>query len=80
MRTRQTNADLRRSQIEHDLPHLHRERWNRIAAELADQIAGEIGEQRAAIERKLEQHYALRFRPESSRDALLAEAGADPAR
>ncbi len=68
------NAELRRFQIEHDLPQLHRERWNRIAAELSEQIEKATGDRRAELSQALDQHYANRFRPETSRPALLAEA------
>lgn len=70
-----TNPELRRHQIEHDLPHLHRQRWSRIAGELVEQKEAATGDDRARIERELEQHFANRFKPESSRAALLAEAG-----
>lgn len=75
MVTTHSNPELRRFQIENDLPHLHRERWNRITAELTDQIDAATGEERARLEQQLDQHYSNRFRSETSRDALLAEAG-----
>lgn len=71
------NPELRRRQIEHDLPHLHRERWNRIAAELGEQIEAAAGDEREQLKQRLDSHYADRFHPETSRAALLAEAGAD---
>lgn len=71
------NPELRRRQIEHDLPHLHRERWNRIAAELGEQIEAAAGDERERLKQRLDEHYADRFHPETSRAALLAEAGAD---
>lgn len=73
------NPSLRRSQIEHDLPHLHRERWNRIATELGAQIVAAAGDEREQLKQRLDKHYADRFHPETSRAALLAEAGADKA-
>ena len=79
MEPMQRNPELRRSQIEHDLPHLHRERWNRITAELAEQIEAAAGDEREHLKQRLHQHYADRFHPETSRTALLAEAGADKA-
>lgn len=79
MMTQKANAELRRRQIEHDLPHLHRERWNRIAAELGEQIEAAAGDEREHLKQRLDQHYADRFHPETSRAALLAEAGADRA-
>ena len=69
------NAELRRFQIEHDLPQLHRERWNRIAAELSEQVYAATDDTRAELSQALDQHYANRFRPETSLPALLAEAG-----
>ncbi|WP_146173433.1 hypothetical protein [Sphingomonas faeni] len=70
-----SDPELRRFQIEHDLPHLHRERWNRIAAELTDQIEAATGDDRARLQHQFDRHYEDRFRSESSREALLAEAG-----
>lgn len=75
MVTTHSNPELRRFQIENDLPHLHRERWNRIEAELTEQIEAATGETRSQLERQLDQHYSNRFRSETSREALLAEAG-----
>ena len=75
MTSPKSNAELRRFQIEHDLPQLHRERWNRIAAELSDKMYAATGDRRAELTQALDRHYADRFRPETSRAALLAEAG-----
>jgi hypothetical protein len=75
MVTTHSDPELRRFQIEHDLPHLHRERWNRIAAELSGQIEAATGDDRARLQHQLDRHYKDRFRSESSRQALLAEAG-----
>ena len=79
MDARQQNPGLRLSQIKHDLPHLHKVRWARIADELAERIEQATGDERTAIERELDQHYTNRFRPESSRAALLAEVGIEGA-
>ena len=75
MVTTHSNPELRRFQIEHDLPHLHRERWNRITSELTDQIEAATGEDRTRLQQQLDHHYSNRFRSETSREALLAEAG-----
>lgn len=77
MTTANPNPELRRRQIEHDLPHLHRERWNRIMVELSEQIEAATGDDREQLKQRLDSHYADRFHPETSRAALLAEAGAD---
>lgn len=71
------NAVLRRSQIEHDLPHLHRERWYRIALELGERIKQAEGDERDGLQREIDRHYLTRFHPETSRAALLAEAGVE---
>ena len=71
----QPNPELRRQQIEADLPYLHKERWNRITRDLRDQIEQAPPAERDAIEEQLRQHYTTRFHPETSRAALLAEAG-----
>lgn len=75
MATTHTDPELRRWQVDQDLPHLHRERWNRIATELSERIEAATGDDRAELQHQLDQHYGDRFRPESSRKALLAEAG-----
>lgn len=75
MDTGRANASLRLSQIEHDLPYLHRERWYRIALELAERIKQAEGDERDNLQREIDRHYLTRFHPETSRAALLAEAG-----
>ncbi|MGI4940830.1 MAG: hypothetical protein ACRYHQ_09755 [Janthinobacterium lividum] len=79
MKTPKPNVELRRYQIEHDLDYLHRERWNRITAELSDRIEAATPDERLALSEQLDRHYADRFRPETSRAALLAEVGASEA-
>ena len=59
--------------IDSDLPHLHRERWSRINAELKDRIDNAQGADRDALERELGAHRADRFNPQSSRAAILKE-------
>lgn len=75
METTPSDPELRRFQIEHDLPHLHRERWNRITAELTDQIEGATGAERDRLQSQLDRHYLDRFDSQTSRAALMAEAG-----
>lgn len=65
--------------IEQHLPELHKERWNRVAADLAAALAAAPDGERAARQRLLDQHYANRHQPESSRAALTAQAEANAA-
>lgn len=60
--------------IEENLDHLHKQRWNARAAELhAAEADAEEGD-RERIRQELSDHYDNRFRPETSRDALLEQA------
>ena len=72
-----TGFDLIADGIDAELDHLHRERWNARAAELHAEVnhaEGEAGEQ---ARQALVAHYADRFRPETSRMALLDQAAAN---
>ncbi|WP_375404491.1 hypothetical protein [uncultured Sphingomonas sp.] len=72
-----TGFDLIADGIDANLDHLHKQRWTERAAELhakADRAEGEAGEQ---ARRALHDHYADRFRPETSRMALLDQAAAN---
>lgn len=61
--------------IDANLEHLHRERWNQRAAELHAEIASPIdGVSPEEAAQALCDHYANRFRPETSREALLEQA------
>lgn len=66
--------DIIAETIEDNLDHLHKQRWDARAAELhgAEADAGDADRDR--IKQELRDHYADRFRPETSRDALLDQA------
>ncbi|WP_375404495.1 hypothetical protein [uncultured Sphingomonas sp.] len=60
--------------IDEDLARLHWERWNRVARDLRAAVAGAADTDKARAERELRDHYATRFDPASSRDALIGDA------
>ena len=60
--------------IEENLDHLHKQRWDARAAELHGAEADASGPKREGIRQALRDHYADRFRPETSRTALLEQA------
>lgn len=75
-----TGFDLIVDDIDANLDHLHKQLWNERAAELhaeAERMTGEAGERAQAA---LREHYADRFRPETSRMALLDQAAANYAK
>ncbi len=57
-----------------DLGYFHKQRWNRIHAELFHRINDAPDEAtKAQLEAEMDAHYKIRFYPETSREALLAE-------
>lgn len=75
-----TGFDLIADGIDANLDHLHKQRWTERAAELhaeADRAEGDAGEASEQARRALRDHYADRFRPETSRVALLDQASAN---
>ncbi len=60
--------------IEDNLDHLHKQRWDARAAELHGAEADADDADRDRIKQELRDHYADRFRPETSRAALLDQA------
>ncbi|WP_375403723.1 hypothetical protein [uncultured Sphingomonas sp.] len=72
-----TGFDLIADGIDAELDHLHKQRWNARAAELHDEADRAEGEAAEQAQRALDAHYADRFRPETSRMALLDQAAAN---
>lgn len=66
--------DLIEEAIDADLDHLHEQRWNARAAELHEAEDRAEGDEKERVRRELHAHYADRFRPETSRAALLEQA------
>jgi len=58
--------------VETDFAYLHKQRWNCVSDELRQRIEGAHGTERAEAERTLAEHRKTRFRPETSRAAILA--------
>lgn len=74
-----TGFDLIADGIDANLDHLYKQRWTERAAELhakADRAEGDAGEAGEQARRALRDHHADRFRPETSRMALLDQAAA----
>jgi hypothetical protein len=73
-----TGFDVIAQAIDTNLDHLHKQRWNERAAELHAEADSAPDQMRAAQTQKaLRDHYADRFRPETSRAALLGQATAN---
>ena len=72
-----TGFDLIADGIDAELDHLHRQRWNTRAAELHAELDRAEGEAADQARRALRDHFADRFRPETSRMALLDQAAAN---
>ena len=72
--TSKSNLDSIMEAIDANLDYLHKERWGQRAAELhdAEDRASEAGKEQAR--QALSDHYADRFKPETSRDALAEQA------
>lgn len=60
--------------IDANLDYLHKERWAQRAAELREEEAQAEGDAKVRAHQALRDHYADRFKPETSRDALVAQA------
>jgi hypothetical protein len=72
-RTERWRAGLRQI-ILSDLSYFHKQRWNRIHAELFHKINDAPDEEtRVKLKAEMDTHYKTRFYPETSREALLAE-------
>lgn len=70
----QAGFEVVASAIEENLDHLHKQRWEARAAELHGAEADAGYADRERIKQELRDHYADRFRPETSRAALLDQA------
>jgi hypothetical protein len=66
--------DVIAAAIEDNLDHLHKQRWDARAAELHGAEVDAPDSERERIQQALRDHYADRFRPETSRAALLEQA------
>lgn len=60
--------------IDDNLDHLHKQLWDEQAARLHDAEAKAEPEQLPAIRRALSDHYAIRFKPETTRTELIEQA------
>lgn len=64
--------------IDAHLAYLHKERWAQRAAELREEeVQAEDDEAKARARQALRNHYDDMHRPETSRDALIAQAAAN---
>ncbi|WP_375429439.1 hypothetical protein [uncultured Sphingomonas sp.] len=75
-----TGFDLIADGIDANLDHLHKQRWTQRAAELhakADRAEDEASGAGEQARRALRDHYADRFRPETSCMELLDQASAN---
>lgn len=66
--------DLVVEAIDANLDHLHKQRWAERAAELHEAEERAHGAERERAAQALRDHYANRFKPETSRDPLLEQA------
>ena len=62
--------------IDADLPHIHRERWARTAADLREIVHRTSGVEQDQAREALLAHYKTQFLPETSRLPLVEEAKA----
>lgn len=69
-----TRYDLVAEGIEADLDYHHKQRWNTRAAELHAEEELAEGKAKERVWQALRDHYADRFKPETSRDVLLEQA------
>lgn len=63
--------------IDAELGHLHKQRWNARATELHAETERAPNDRRELTEQALRDHYTVRFKPETSRAALLEQAAAN---
>jgi hypothetical protein len=66
--------DLLVEAIDAELDHLHKQRWIARASELHDEEDHAEGSEKERVKQKVREHYANRFRPETSRDAIIEQA------
>lgn len=69
-----TEAELVRESIDANLPYLHSQRWAVEAGRLRGNIDRAAGNEKAAAQKALQDHYDTRDNPEISRAPLVEDA------